>query len=98
MGKYAVDTQDGVEGSTLTMYREALAIRKAEAGLGDGPMEWIEAGKHVVAFERPGDFACYINFGAAIQLPSNSQILIASGPVTGHTLPTDTAVWVRLVP
>ena len=97
MGKYAVDTQDGVEGSTLTMYREALAIRKAEAGLGDGPMEWIEAGKDVVAFERPGDFACYINFGAPIQLPSNSQILIASGPVTGHTLPTDTAVWVRLV-
>jgi alpha-glucosidase len=55
-------------------------------------------GKDVVAFERPGDFACYINFGAPIQLPSNSQILVASGPVTGHTLPTDTAVWVRLVP
>jgi alpha-glucosidase len=79
------------------MYREALAIRKAEAGLGDGPMEWIEAGDNVVAFERPGDFACYINFGAAIQLPSNSQILVASGPVTGHALPTDTAVWVRLL-
>jgi alpha-glucosidase len=98
MGKYAVDTQDGVEGSTLTMYRQALAIRKTEAGLGDGPMEWIEVGKDVVAFERPGDFACYINFGAPIQLPSNSQILVASGPVTGHTLPTDTAVWVRLIP
>jgi alpha-glucosidase len=97
MGKYAVDTQDGVEGSTLSMYREALALRKLEPGLGDGPMEWIEAGKDVVAFERPGDFACYINFGAPIELPSNSQILVSSGPVTGHTLPTDTAVWVRLV-
>ena len=97
MGKFAVDTQDGVEGSTLSMYRQALAIRKSEAGLGDGPMEWIEAGTDVVAFKRPGDFACYINFGAPIQLPSNSHILIASGPVTGHTLPTDTAVWVRLV-
>jgi alpha-glucosidase len=97
MGKFAVDSQDGVEGSTLSMYRQALAIRKSEAGLGDGPMEWIEAGTAVVAFKRPGDFACYINFGAPIQLPSNSHILIASGPVTGHTLPTDTAVWVRLV-
>jgi len=97
-GMYSVDSQDGVEGSTLSMYREALALRKQEPGLGDGPMEWIEAGKDVVAFERPGDFACYINFGAAIQLPSNSQILVASGPVTGHTLPTDTAVWLRLVP
>ena len=80
------------------MYRGALAVRKQEPDLGDGPMEWIEAGKDVLAFERPGDFACYINFGAPIQLPSNSQILVASGPVTGHTLPTDTAVWVRLVP
>jgi len=97
MGKYAVDTQDGVEGSTLSMYRQALAIRKAEPGLGDGPMEWIEVGKDVVAFKRPGDFACYINFGAPIELPSKSHILIASGPVVGHTVPTDTAVWVRLV-
>ena len=96
-GQYAVDTQDGVEGSTLSMYRKALAIRKGEEGLGDGPMEWIEAGADVVAFKRPGNFACYINFGAAIELPSNSQILVASGPITGHTLPTDTAVWLRLV-
>jgi alpha-glucosidase len=74
-----------------------LAIRKGEEGLGDGPMQWIEAGVDVVAFERSGNFACYINFGAAIELPSNSQILVASGPVIGHTLPTDTAAWVRLV-
>jgi alpha-glucosidase len=97
MGKYAVDTQEGVEGSTLSMYRQALAIRKAEPGLGDGPMEWIEAGTDVVAFERLGNFACYINFGAPIELPSKSHILVASGPVIGHTVPTDTAVWVRLV-
>lgn len=96
-GTYAVDTQDGVEGSTLSMYRSALSIRKGEEGLGDGPMEWIEAGADVVAFERPGDFACYINFGAPIQLPPNSQVLVASGPITAHTLPTDTAAWVRLV-
>jgi len=74
-----------------------LAIRKAEQGLGDGDMEWIEAGADVVAFERPGNFACYINFGKAIELPSNSQILVASGAVHGHTLPIDTAVWVRLI-
>ena len=96
-GKFSVDSQDGVEGSTLTMYRKALAIRKSEQGLGDGEMEWIEAGADVVAFQRSGNFACYINFGAPIQLPSNSQILIASGALNGHTLPTDTAVWMRLV-
>ena len=96
-GAFSVDSQDGVEGSTLSMYREALAIRKTEEGLGDGDMEWIEAGADVVAFERPGNFACYINFGAAFELPSNSQILVASGAVHAHTVPTDTAVWVRLI-
>jgi len=96
-GEFSVDSQDGVEGSTLSMYREALAIRKAEEGLGDGEMEWIEAGADVVAFERAGNFACYINFGADFELPSNSQILVSSGPIHAHTLPTDTAVWVRLI-
>ena len=96
-GEFSVDSQDGIETSTLSMYRAALAIRKTEEGLGDGQMEWIEAGKDVVAFERPGDFACYINFGSAIELPSNSQILLASGPVHAHTLPTDTAAWIRLI-
>jgi alpha-glucosidase len=60
-------------------------------------MEWIEAGADVVAFVRPGNFACYINFGGPIELPSNSQVLVSSGPVSGHTLPTDTAAWIRLV-
>jgi len=96
-GKFSVDSQDGVEGSTLSMYREALAIRKTEEGLGDGEMAWIEAGADVVAFARPGNFACYINFGSAIELPANSQVLVASGPVQGQTLPTDAAAWVRLI-
>ena len=96
-GKFSVDSQDGIENSTLNMYREALSIRKVEQGLGVGEMEWIEAGAEVVAFERPGGFACYINFGTAIQLPANSQILLASGAISGHTLPTDTAAWLRLI-
>ncbi len=95
-GDFSVDSQDGKENSTLTMYRQALSIRKNEHGLGDGPMEFIEGGGDVLAFERSRDFACYINFGEAIQLPSNSQILVSSGPVLKHTLPTDTAVWLRL--
>jgi len=95
-GKFSVESQDGVNDSTLSMYQEALAIRKAEQGLGDGPMEWIEAGSDVVAFERPGDFVCYINLGAAIELPAHSQILLSSAPIHAHTLPTDTAAWVRI--
>jgi alpha-glucosidase len=96
MGNFSAESQDGAAGSTLSMYRQALALRKLEEGLGDGPMTWIEAGKDVVAFSRPGNFACYINFGAAIEIPAGAKVLISSGPLEGNSLPTDTAVWLRL--
>lgn len=95
-GERAVEAQLDDPSSTLTMYRRALAIRHEESGLGDGPMTWINAGHHVLAFERPGNFACYVNFGDAIQLPSHSHILISSAPIHDSVLPTDTAVWLRL--
>ena len=96
MGNFSAESQDGAAGSTLSMYRQALALRKLEEGLGDGPMTWIEAGKDVVAFSRPGNFACYINFGAAIEIPAGAKVLISSGPLEGNSLPTDTAVWLRV--
>ena len=96
MGNFSAESQAGIAGSTLTMYREALALRKLEEGLGDGPMTWIEAGKDVVAFSRPGNFACYINIGAAIEIPAGATVLISSGPLEVNSIPTDTAVWLRL--
>ena len=96
MGNFSAESQDGVGGSTLSMYRQALSLRKLEEGLGDGPMTWIEAGKDVVAFSRPGNFACYINFGAAIEIPAGAKVLISSGPLEGNSIPTDTAVWLRV--
>ncbi len=95
-GNFAVEVQDADPSSTLNMYRKALTIRHEEEGLGDGPMSWIEAGEHVLAFTRPGNFACYVNFGHEIHLPTHSEILISSAPLHGHKLPTDTAVWLRL--
>jgi alpha-glucosidase len=95
-GSYSVESQVGVTGSTHTLYAQALAIRKSEAGLGDGPMTWIEAGKDVITFSRPGNFACYVNFGDPIEMPSGAQILLASGEISGNLIPTDTAVWLRL--
>ena len=95
-GQFAVETQEGDPASTLSMYRRALKIRHVESGLGDGPMSWINAGPLVIAFSRPGNFACYVNFGEPIQLPVHSTILISSAPLKGLILPTDTAVWLRL--
>jgi alpha-glucosidase len=95
-GKFAASLQDGVESSTLTMYRKALAIRKSEAGMGDGPMTWLDSNDEVLAFTRPGNFACYVNFGVEIDLPTGAEILVSSAPLVGNKLPTDTAVWLRV--
>ena len=88
--------QDTNKASTLNMYRAALAIRKAENGLGDGPMSWIDAGEKVIAFTRPGNFACFVNFGREVSLPEGAEVLLSSGPLNQEKLPTDTAVWLRL--
>ena len=88
--------QDTNKASTLNMYRAALAIRKTENGLGDGPISWIDAGEKVIAFTRPGNFACFVNFGREVSLPEGAQVLLSSGPLNQEKLPTDTAVWLRL--
>jgi alpha-glucosidase len=91
-----VESQVGKDGSTHSLYTQALTIRKAEVGLGDGPMSWIDAGKDVIAFSRPGNFACYVNFGSPIELPQGAEVLLASQELTESTIPTDTTVWMRL--
>jgi alpha-glucosidase len=83
-------------GSTHSLYSQALAIRKNESGLGDGPMQWIDAGPDLIAFTRPGNFACYVNFGAPIALPVGSEVLLASSELIDGKIPTDTAIWLRV--
>jgi alpha-glucosidase len=91
---FARDSQDGVPGSTLTMYQDALALRR-EFALGNGSVEWLEGyGKKVVAF-RNGDVIVIANLGKrAVELPVG-EVLLSSEPITGGALPTDTTVWIR---
>jgi alpha-glucosidase len=93
-GDYSVESQDKDPASTLNMYRTALEIRHKEAGLGDGDMEWVDFGADVLAFRRPGNFICLVNFGAEIKLPEG-ELLVSSSPIRDFTLPPDTAVWLR---
>ena len=96
-GERAVNTQQGVAGSFFEMVKAALAIRKNEPGLGDGQMAWIDVNDEVIAFERPGKFACYVNFGVAdAVIPFGAKVLVASSELKGEHIPTDTAVWLRL--
>ncbi|MEI8066908.1 MAG: glycoside hydrolase family 13 protein [Actinomycetes bacterium] len=94
-GQYGADAQDTNPESTLNVYRKALAIRKSEEGLGDGKLEWIDFGKDVLAFSRPGKFVCIVNFGKSIKLPKGAEVLHSSSQLDGNKIPSDTTVWLR---
>jgi len=95
-GDFSVEAQDSDPNSSLNLYRKALEIRKSLSGLGDGPMSWVDAPDHVVAFSRPGDFYCYLNLGADFKLPQAAKVLVSSSPIENGVLPTDNAVWFTL--
>ena len=94
-GNYSAENQEHDPNSTLNLYRKALEIRKTEIGLGDGELEWFNMSDQVLAFKRPGNFACIVNFGAAFKIP-NGEVLIASTPIEDGILPEDGALWMRL--
>ncbi|GAA4677517.1 glycoside hydrolase family 13 protein [Frondihabitans cladoniiphilus] len=91
---YARDVQIGVPGSTLELYRLALAIR-AEYRLGAGEIEWLTGyGPDVVAF-RNGEVTVIANTGSVpVELPIADELL-ATVPLDGPALPGDATVWLR---
>ncbi|WP_295825646.1 glycoside hydrolase family 13 protein [uncultured Microbacterium sp.] len=89
----ARDAQVDDPSSTLTLYRSLLAERRVR-DLGAGELEWLDGfGDDVVAF-RNGSLLVIANLGDdAVELPAG-EVLLASGPLDGDRLPTDTTVWI----
>ena len=81
-------------GSTLNLYRAALAIRRTHPALGDGDLTWLDAPTGVLALARDPGFTLMVNFGAEpVPLGWHHDVLLASGPLDGDLLPPDTGVW-----
>ncbi|KND36194.1 glycoside hydrolase family 13 protein [Streptomyces acidiscabies] len=93
-GELSVEAQTGVAGSTLELYRSALAVRREHAGLGAGEsVEWLPSPEGVLAFRR-GEFVAFANTtGDAVSVPEYGRVLLASGEFDGVTVPADTTVW-----
>ena len=93
-GDLSVEAQDGVQGSTLELYRRALHLR-GELLRGRSGFEWRDAGPNVLAFSRPGALECWVNLGSeTVELPEGRVLLSSRGLVQGQ-LSADTAVWLR---
>lgn len=83
-------------GSTLSLHRRALELRRSLPGLqAGGPgVEWFGAPSGCLAFRRTGaTLVCALNASdAPVPLPPGSPV-VASGPLGDGLLPPDTAVW-----
>ncbi|MBF4463325.1 MULTISPECIES: glycoside hydrolase family 13 protein [unclassified Rathayibacter] len=91
---FARDSQEGVEGSTLELYRALLAVRRAD-DLGSGAVEWLDGYPDEVLAFRNGGITVIANVGSApVELPVGSVVL-SSEELREPALPADTTVWLR---
>ncbi len=87
--------QAGDDTSTLELYRSALRIRRAQPGLGDGTLEWLDAPDGVLAFTRGGDLVCVVNLSSdPVAGPEHAHLLLSSSGLTADgRIPPDAAAW-----
>ncbi len=91
-----VEAQRERADSTLSLYRQAVRIRRESPALGDGTLTWRESPPDTLAFDRDPGFTCVVNLGPEpVPLPSGSQVILSSVPHDDGSLPPDAAVWLR---
>ena len=92
-GRYSIESQLADERSFLNLYRTALRLRRGHPALGRGALRWLDA-EGLLCFAREPGFILAANLGSApAPLPAHREILLASEPVTGGSLPPDAAAW-----
>jgi alpha-glucosidase len=93
-GDLTVERQLEDEGSTLSLYRQALELRKTHDAFAGDALEWYGAPEGCFAFRRKGGgLVCALNTsGEAVPLPPG-EVLLASGPLDEDFLPPNTAAW-----
>ena len=104
-GPLAVDQQDGEEGSTLELYRAALAFRAAQR-LGSGTVEWTDEhapDSGLLAF-RNGETVVLSNMGfSSAPVPEGYAVVLSSGPepaeewASMQEVPVDCTVYLQSV-
>ncbi|MEU5872441.1 glycoside hydrolase family 13 protein [Glycomyces sp. NPDC047369] len=90
----SAEAEDGVPGSTLEFYREAIAVRKAHKATG---LTWLaDPGEDAFAFDN-GALVAVVNFGSE-PVPVaqyGTEVLLASAALADGELPGGAAVWFK---
>jgi alpha-glucosidase len=93
-GGLSVERQLEDENSMLSLYRQALELRRDHPALAGDAIEWYGAPAGCFAFRRKGGgLICAFNTSdEAVPLPPG-RVLLASGPLDEDYLPPDMAAW-----
>jgi len=82
--------------STLSLFREALGLRRGLAELHGFSFHWQQAPAGCLAYRRGPNLVVALNAGdTPVDLPPG-EILLSSSPIEGDTLPPNTTVWLRV--
>lgn len=93
MAGYAVTEQEHDPGSTLSLYRRALGLRRHL--LAGEDLRWRDTGRpDVLRFARHPGWEVVTNFGATDVPLDGGEVLLSSGPVRQDVLPAETTVWI----
>ncbi len=93
-----VATQRDDPASTLSLYREALRIRRDEPAFKGDALVWRPAPDGCLVLERPAQrgLVCAVNLSETDVPAPAGRVLLTSGPLdTAGILPPDTAMWVK---
>ena len=91
---FSVKIQSGIKGTTLEMYREALALRKVLQT--EEELHWLPTKSvEVLHFARPNGWHCIMNFNSKPYKMPKGEILISSGPLKAGKIPPNTTIWFR---
>ena len=91
---YAADLQATDPHSMLSLYRQAISLRKELFGI-DDDLEMVDLGLDVLAHRR-GDIVVVANMGSApIALP-DGEVLLSSADSPVRQLRADAAAWLRV--
>jgi alpha-glucosidase len=81
-------------GSTLSLIRRAVELRKTHPGFDGRNLEWFGAPEGCFAFRRAGStLVCALNTSTDIVPLPPGEVLLSSGPLANDQLPPDTAAW-----
>ena len=94
-GSVSVETQDGVKGSTLELYRELINLRKSLQTAED--LTWVKhwLSPKLMHFKRPNGWQSITNFGSKpAKLPAG-KVLATSKPLIDGKLPANATAWLK---